>query len=271
MRNFLLLSLLVFFCSTSIAQNSDLTPENHPMLGEYYATYENEDGSEMDYKIQITPADENFPNSLYIVNLLPRYQETGSVVYSYPAIIISENSLRLDLWYPIEGNVDLSLISDLKDKCNLYLFAANIVRDEISLNTNIYDVPMVLSDNGKDITIQEVQMMNALVVVPIVDGVPRGPFVRCMKLPMVMTTESTEDPSGLKQETKNMYSVYPTVTDGELNIVGFCGTAFIYDMSGNQIKMLDCNDKFSKFDMSTLEQGTYILKMNTATVKIIKE
>lgn len=268
MKNFLLLSLLSLFGLTSMAQNSHVAPEEHLMLGEYYGTYENEDGTETVYKVQIYPADSQFPNSLYVANLLPRYQETGSIVYSCPASILSESSVKLELWYLIEGNVDLSLISDLEDNCDLYLFAANVAGDEISLNTSIYDVPMVLSDDGKSITIQSVPMMNALVVAPIVDRVPRGPFVRCVKLPMVLTTEAPA-PSGLKPEMKRMYSVYPTVTDGELNVAGFNGTAFIYDMSGNQVRLLDCKDNYSMFDLSELEHGTYILKMNTAMVKIV--
>ena len=65
MRNFLLLSLWAIFNLPLIAQSVDVTPENHPMLGEYYATYENRDGSKMNYAVQITTADDNFPNSLY--------------------------------------------------------------------------------------------------------------------------------------------------------------------------------------------------------------
>lgn len=270
MRNFLLLSLLAIFNLPLIAQSGDVTPENHPMLGEYYATYENRDGSKMNYVVQITPADDNFPNSLYINNLMPRYQEFGSIVYAYPASIVSENSVKLELWYPIEGNVDLSSISELEGECDLFLFAANVIGDEISLNTNVNDVSMVLSEDGKSITIDPIQKANALVVAPIVEGVPRGPFVRCMKLPMVMTTEEPEEPTGLNNNVKSMYSVYPTVTDGELNISGFGGTAFVYDVNGNMVQALDCSNN-TRFDLSALNSGNYILKLNTATVKIIIE
>lgn len=247
-----------------MSQNKEVTPENHPMLGEYYAVYDNKDGSKMNYKVQITPADDNFPNSLYVVNILPRYQESGSTVYSTPATIVSENTVNLELGYPIEGNVDLTLHPEVGQVCNLYLLGAFVINRDTILREYEEVAPMVLSDDGKSITVSSSDNMNALVVVPITGPVPSGPFARCIKLPLVMTTE---EPTGMKDGVENMYSVYPTVTDGELNVLGFNGIAFIYDMNGNLIMSLDCIGD-SHFDLSAFEAGTYILKMNTAAVKI---
>lgn len=267
MRNFLLLSLLAIFNLPLMAQNRDVTPENHPMLGEYYATYENRDGSKMNYVVQITPADENFPNSLYINNLMPRFQESGSVPYSTPATIVSENTVNIDLAYVIEGNVDLTSHPEVGQVCNLYLLGALILKNDTILREYEEFVPMVLSDDGKTITVNSTENMNALVVVPIYGPVPSGPFARCVKLPLVMTTE---EPTGLNNSVRNMYSVYPTVTDGELNISGFDGTAFVYDVNGSMVQALDCSNN-TRFDLSALKSGNYILKLNTATVKIIRE
>lgn len=270
MRNFLLLSLLAIFNLPLIAQSGDVTPENHPMLGEYYATYENRDGSKMNYAVQITPADDNFPNSLYINNLIPRFQESGSTPYSTPATIVSENTVNVELGYMIEGNVDLTSYPEVGQVCNLYLLGALVIKSDTILRENELVVPMVLSDDGKTITVNSTENMNAMVVVPIYGPVPSGPFARCVKLPLVMTTEEPEEPTGLNNNVKSMYSVYPTVTDGELNISGFGGTAFVYDVNGNMVQALDCSNN-TRFDLSALKSGNYILKLNTATVKIIRE
>lgn len=270
MRNFLLLSLLAIFNLPLIAQSGDVTPENHPMLGEYYATYENRDGSKMNYVVQITPADDNFPNSLYINNLMPRYQENGSVFMAIPAEIVSENEINLELGIKIEDNVDLGSYPEIGKVCSLYLFGAQASNNDTIVKLREFYIPMILSKEDNSILISPNNEINLLVVVPIYGPLPGKPFLRRMKLPMVMTTEEPEEPTGLNNNVKSMYSVYPTVTDGELNIFGFGGTAFVYDVNGNMVQALDCSNN-TRFDLSALNSGNYILKLNTATVKIIIE
>lgn len=270
MRNFLLLSLWAIFNLPLIAQSGDVTPENHPMLGEYYATYENRDGSKKDYIVQITPGNESFPNHLFVSNIMPRYQENGSIVYSTPAQIVSENTINLRFAFYFEGNVDLTSHPEVGQVCNLYLLGALVINNDTILREYEEFVPMILSDDGKTITVNPTENINAMVVVPIYGPVPSGPFARCVKLPLVMTTEEPEEPTGLNNNVKSMYSVYPTVTDGELNISGFGGTAFVYDVNGNMVQALDCSNN-TRFDLSALNSGNYILKLNTATVKIIIE
>ena len=137
----------------------------------------------------------------------------------------------------------------------MYLLGALVIKSDTILRENELVVPMVLSDDGKTITVNSTENMNSMVVVPIYGPVPSGPFARCVKLPLVMTIEEPEEPTGLNYNVKSMYSVYPTVTDGELNISGFGGTAFVYDVNGNMVQALDCSNN-TRFDLSALNSGT---------------
>lgn len=265
MKNCFYLFCLLSLFSVQL-KSQEITPENHPMLGTYYATYEDKDGTSMEYQVSVTPADDSFPNSLYVANLMPNFQSEGSITYSTPATIISESSVGIETGYPIEGNVDLTNHPGVGEVCNLYLLAAYINRNDTALMASVYTVPMSLSDDGKSIIIEEGENYNALVTVPII-GYPKGLYARCIRLPFVMTVDK---PVGIDESAAAIVSVYPTATDSDLFISGYVGKAFLYGMNGELVRCFDClgNDRF---DVSGLQRGTYVLDMGSSSVKIVRK
>ena len=77
-----------------------------------------------------------------------------------------------------------------------------------------------------------------------------------------------EDPSsGLDNYSgENLFTVYPTITSGDLNVLLPDGTVlFIYNMMGNQVKVTEVNNQY--LDVNDLPDGIYIIKNGNGAVQ----
>lgn len=72
--------------------------------------------------------------------------------------------------------------------------------------------------------------------------------------------------TGVAQEEKSSFAMYPNPTTHQLNIKGDAGTYVIYDTNGG-IVMHFQHAEFSKIDVSTLNSGIYFVK-NTSTASV---
>lgn len=240
--------------------------EQHPMCGDYTASYEECDGSTSDYTISITPANSSFPNSLFVNTVLPRVSDQ-STAYSTPASIVSDTEANLELWYTIEGGVDLTSDSRVGQVCDLYLFAAYVAGQDTMLVTSVDRIPMKLSDDKNSVTIEAVQGANALVANPIIDMVPRGPFLKCVKLPLLITRKTS---SLTGSAAEGLVRIYPTVTESDLYVEGYEGEIRLYDKGGVLLQRMHA-DNFQRVDLSAFKPGMYLLEIGDKTYKIVRK
>ena len=77
---------------------------------------------------------------------------------------------------------------------------------------------------------------------------------------------------GIEQIGDHKFTVYPNPTDGIITVKNLTAgkTIYIYSMSGTLVSTFNAIDETQKIDLTSLAKGTYLLRFEDQTLKIIK-